>query len=225
MVIFAKRVGLITIGQSPRVDVVPEIRRVLDGSDVELIECGALDRLSREEVATLAPREGEYVLVTRLRDGSEVRVTRERVLPLVQECVDILEPQVDLIGLLCTGEFPELRSRKLLIEPSVLLLKVVESLKVNKLGVVVPDPAQVDPARRRWRHVTSDLKVVSVSPYTGTLNELRRASEELRDRDLIVLDCIGFSTEAKRVVAEATGRPVLLPRTLLARVLRELVEG
>ncbi|MEO3993000.1 MAG: AroM family protein [Desulfurococcaceae archaeon TW002] len=219
-----RKVGLITIGQSPRVDVVPEIRMVLEGADVEIVECGALDKLSREEIEALTPREGEYVLVTRLRDGAEVKVARERILPLMQKCINSLEPSVDVLGLLCTGEFPELKSRKLLIEPSDLLLKVVESLKVGKLGVVVPDPAQLGLTRRKWSKISSDIKILSVSPYTGTLNSLAEASKELSDRDLIVLDCIGFSIEAKRVVATASGKPVLIPRTLLGRVLRELIE-
>ncbi len=217
------RIGLITIGQSPRVDVVPEIKEVLRDVEVKIVECGALDKLSRDEIRTLAPGEGEYVLVTRLRDGTEVKVAREKILPLIQGCIDFLESSVDVLGLLCTGEFPELKSRKLLLEPSDLLLKVVESFRVSKLGVVVPDPKQVDLTRRKWRGVTPDLKIVSASPYTGTLEELRKASEELSDRDLIVLDCIGFSTEAKRVVAAASGKPVLIPRTLMARVLRELL--
>jgi protein AroM len=219
-----RKIGFVTIGQSPRADVVPEIRDVLGDSGIEIVECGALDKLSRDEIAGLAPREGEYVLVTRLRDGSEVRVARERILPLMQGCIDSLEPSVDVIGLLCTGEFPELRSRKLLVEPSDLLIKVVESLKPGKLGVVVPDPAQIDLTRRKWRGVAQDIKVLSVSPYTGTLNELRRAAEELRDRDLIVLDCIGFNGEAKKAVAAVSGKPVIIPRTLLGRVLRELLE-
>lgn len=219
-----RKIGLITIGQSPRVDVVPEIKEVLGDVKVEVVECGALDKLSKDEIRALAPGEGEYVLVTRLRDGTEVRVAREKILPLMQRCIDSLEPLVDMVGLLCTGEFPELKSRKLLVEPSDLLLKVVESLRVSRLGVVIPDPKQVDLTRRKWGHVAPDLKIISVSPYTGTLEDLRKASEGLSDRDLIVLDCIGFSTEAKRVVAAASGKPVLIPRTLMARVLRELLE-
>lgn len=220
-----RRVGLVTIGQSPRVDVVPEIRDVLGNADIEIIECGALDKLGKDEIAGLAPRESEYVLVTRLRDGSEVKVARERILPLVQECIDMLERSVDVIGLLCTGEFPELRSRKLLIEPSDLLINVAKSLKPDKLGVIVPNPAQIDLTVRKWRSVAQDIKVLSISPYTGTLSELKRAAEELRDRDLIVLDCIGFNREAKKVVATTSGKPVLVPRTLLGRVLRELLEA
>ena len=67
------RVGLITIGQSPRVDITSDIKDVL-GSQIEIVECGALDNLSHEEINALRPSEGEYILVTRLRDGSTVKI-------------------------------------------------------------------------------------------------------------------------------------------------------
>ncbi len=217
-----RRLGLITIGQSPRVDAVPELKEIL--GDVEIVECGALDGLSREQVAELAPREGEHLFVTRLRDGTEVKVARERILPLLQRCIDELESRVDVMAIFCTGELPGLRSSKPLVELSELLLRVVEALKVRRLGVVIPDPRQVRMTEERWLRVAPDVKVLSLSPYTGTLEELDRVSRELGDRDLVVLDCVGFSKEAKRVAATASGRPVILPRTLLARVLRELLE-
>ncbi|KUK27794.1 MAG: Uncharacterized protein XD61_1661, partial [Thermococcus sp. 40_45] len=131
------KVGFITIGQSPRVDVVPEIKPYL--WDVEIIECGALDGLTLEEIKELAPKEGEYVLVSRLRDGTQVRLSREKIVKRLQECIKKLETEVDIIGVLCTGEFPELTSKKPLVEPSLLLLKTVEALGVSKLGVIVPD--------------------------------------------------------------------------------------
>ncbi len=216
-----RRLGLITIGQSPRVDAVPELREIL--GDVEIVECGALDRLSREQIAELAPGSGERLFVTRLRDGTEVKVSVKRILPLVQECINSLEPHVDILAVFCTGELPDIRSSKPLVELSGLLLRVVEALKVRKLGVVIPDPRQVGMTEEKWSRVVPDVRVLSLSPYTGALEELGRVSGELRDRDLVVLDCVGFSEEAKRVVAAASGRPVLLPRTLLARVLRELL--
>ena len=48
------KVGLITVGQSPRSDVVPDMAAIL-GGDVEILEAGALDGLSREQIAPLAP--------------------------------------------------------------------------------------------------------------------------------------------------------------------------
>jgi len=44
-----QRVGMITVGQSPRDDIIPSMSPVL-GSNIEVIEKGALDRLSGEEI-------------------------------------------------------------------------------------------------------------------------------------------------------------------------------
>ena len=51
-----KKIGMITIGQSPRIDIVPEMREVL-GADVEILEAGALDGLTLEEVKKILPEE------------------------------------------------------------------------------------------------------------------------------------------------------------------------
>jgi protein AroM len=45
------KVGLITVGQAPRSDVVPDMAAIL-GGDVEIIEAGALDGLTREQATT-----------------------------------------------------------------------------------------------------------------------------------------------------------------------------
>ncbi|MFA4646683.1 AroM family protein [Pyrococcus kukulkanii] len=218
------RVGFVTIGQSPRVDVVPEIKPYL-GAGVEIIECGALDDLTLEEIKKLAPKEGDYVLVTRLRDGTQVRLSREKIIKRLQECIKKLEERVDVIGVLCTGEFPELTSRKLLVEPSLLLLKTVEALNVSNLGVIVPDPDQVEITKRKWEGVAKSIKVRSVSPYVGKEDEFIRAAQELKECDLIVMDCIGYKLSFKEIVKEITKKPVVLPRTLMARVIGELLEG
>ena len=49
-----KKLGVITIGQSPRSDVVPEIIPYL-GDNVEVIEAGALDGLTYEEMKNIKP--------------------------------------------------------------------------------------------------------------------------------------------------------------------------
>jgi AroM protein len=57
-------VGVVTIGQSPRTDVVPDITRPLPPG-TQVIERGALDRVGPAELAGLAPVCGEDLLVTR----------------------------------------------------------------------------------------------------------------------------------------------------------------
>ena len=83
------RVGLITIGQAPRDDVVPEMLAQL-GFEVEAIQLGAIDGLSLEEVRELAPRGDEPWAVSRLRDGTEVRLAKRELDPRMQRCVAAL---------------------------------------------------------------------------------------------------------------------------------------
>ena len=65
-------VGIVYIGESPRPSVEAEILPVLAGR-VRLVPAGALDGLSRADIAALAPAEGEAMLFTRLSDDTPVR--------------------------------------------------------------------------------------------------------------------------------------------------------
>ncbi|MEW6546037.1 MAG: AroM family protein [Bacillota bacterium] len=219
------KVGAITIGQSPRADVLPEMMPII-GAGVEVIEAGALDGLGGDEIAGMSPRPGEYVLVTKLRDGSSVQVARERIVARMQEQITrVVERGAEVVAILCTGEFPELTCPRLLVEPQLVLHHFVAALaRGRRLGVVVPAQEQVEQARVRWEGVGAQLQVEPASPY-GEVTELRRASEVLGDwgAELVVLDCIGFTMAMKREVHAVLGVPVILPRTVLARTLAELV--
>jgi len=72
----------------------------------------------------------------------------------------------------------------------------------------------------------SKLKLVvkTLSPYMS--ENVKIVANEFRKEnvDIIVLDCIGYGKEIARIIKEATNKPVLLPRTLLARIIRELCE-
>ncbi|MGC8607367.1 MAG: AroM family protein [Vulcanisaeta sp.] len=219
----SKSVGLITIGESPRPDIIDEIRPII-GFDVRILECGALDGLSIDEIKSLEPRPGDYVLVTRLRSGVQVKLSRDKIIGKMQKCINRLEDNVDVIGLLCTGDFPELKSRKLMIEPSKLIMNVVASLSgMRRLGVIVHDKEQVGLEEGRWSRVVSEVVVVPVSAYLGTDYDFKRAAAELRNTDLIILDSLGYNTRMANIVREVARKPVLLPRVLMAHVLRTLI--
>ncbi len=111
------KVGLITVGQAPRSDVVPDMAAIL-GGDVLIVEAGALDGLTREQIAPLAPEGDDEILVTRLADGSSVFVGKTRMIPRIEAKIAALEDQgVALNVLLCTGEFPKLAARRPFLEP------------------------------------------------------------------------------------------------------------
>lgn len=220
------RVGFITIGQSPRTDVMADIAPLL--TDIEILEAGALDNVT--DLAALAPTAGreENVLVSRLRDGSQIILGERKIVPLVQERVKALIQQgIRLVVLLCTGDFPELRQFQQIVPvlfPDRLLYHFVRSVlpREAKLGVLVPLPEQIEWSVERWRTVAEDVRAVSLSPYTAFETGLHQAGQ-LPDRHLIVMDCMGYTQKHKEAVRQVSGCPVILPRTLVARAVQELM--
>lgn len=196
------------------------------GANCQIIEAGALDDLSRAEVAELSPRQGDYVLVTRLRDGVSVQIAEHHILPRMQEQIGrVVEEGAEVVALLCTGEFPGFRSSRLVVEPQRVLNHFVAAVAAGRrLGVVVPVPEQIEEGEKRWRPAAADLRIEAGSPYTE-MTDTERAVDGLKawGADLIVLDCMGFARRHKERAAEIARVPVVLPRTVLARTLAELL--
>jgi protein AroM len=220
----SSKIGLLTIGQSPRVDIVQELREALP-REIETIEVGALDGLEIADITSLSPRKGDDVLVTRLRDGSEVALAERRVIPLIQKRLIDLSRHVTAIGLLCTGEFTSLKSDVPLIEPWRLLDGVVRGIvRHGSIGVMIPSSSQTIETKSRWGRLGFRAHIEAASPYHDMM-EIERAASRLAERDLqlVVMDCMGYSAEMKEIVKAKTKRPVILSRSVLAKVLSELV--
>lgn len=220
-----KLIGLVTIGQSPRRDgLVEEITQVL-GSGFEVILGGALDGLSRTEIERMAPEPGDYVLTTLLSDGSSVRFAKKHILESLQRRIDEMnERHADVIALVCTGTFPRLTTRKPLVYPQVIVPSLVKGLaQLGRVGVVTPLPEQLEQERAKWDSVGLDVVMTHADPY-GKPELLEHACAELSSErvDLVVLECFGHSLAMKARARELTGRPVVLVRSVLARVVAEL---
>ncbi len=247
------KIGAITIGQSPRADVTPEFLAAFgavagaaacagERSGVELVQRGVLDGLCAQEIADMAPRQGEGVLVSRLRDGSEVLLSEERVHERMRECVrDLERGGVELIALFCTGEFPDLESRLPLLRPDRLLAHFVSAIApadraadraiggsagkaAYRICAVVPSALQSDAMREKWSRHGFDAEIVALSPYSSRREDWERAAQKAQaaDCDLVILDCIGYSGAIRAVFRRVCGKPIILPRTLLGRAAAEL---
>lgn len=220
-------IGMITIGQSPRDDLVPDIMN-LAGINAEAIECGVLDGLSRPEIEKLAPEAGQYALVTKLSDGTPVRLAHSKIIKIVQTCIDSLVSRgVDLTVILCSGEWPKFNSKKLVIVPGEAFCGFILGMmnKGDKLGIIIPDEAQVAVTEKKWSKDKVQLCIVVASPFGSTANdEMVRAAKRLKevDVDLVAMDCIGYTVEKKRTVQKATRKPVVLVRSVLASIIREI---
>ena len=219
------KIGAITVGQAPRVDVTADILELL-GPQVELIERGCLDGLTRSEIEAFAPEDGDRVLVSRLADGSSVTFAERHILGRLQRAITELESLgVNAIMMFCTETFPaELTASVPLIFPNELLQAVVPLLtRRSSIVAVTPSPLQIDQNRERWIRFVRHCRSVAASPYESW-SDVAAMAKALRDaeEDLIVLDCIGFTRQMKELFIRETGKPVVLPRTLLARVAAEM---
>jgi protein AroM len=219
-------VGLVTIGQSPRPDVVPDMVEII-GPGVEIREAGALDGLSREEIDTLQPTGGDEILVTRLHDGTAVFLGKEKIVRLVEQHIAALERDgATVTALLCTGAFPRLRAERTLIQPHPLLLGTLRGLSwPGRLGVLTPSVPHVPQTEARWRGDGFDPVVAPLSPYEEEdPAALRRAAERMRagGAGLVIMDCMGFRRKTRDELRGLTGVPVLLANLLVARVIAEI---
>ena len=220
-------VGFLTIGQSPRVDVMEDASKILS-KKIKVTEAGALDNLTKEDVEReLKPEPGHVVYVTRLRNGSMVKISKEKILPLLQAKIKEIEEKVDIIVILCSGEFPEFESKVPIIYPDKLLKSFVQGISFKGvLGVLIPVSEQLDYAKRKWGSFAETLVVKNISPYTAEEEYFKAVAWELSKSNptLIVMDCIGYSLKHKTIVHEITGKPTISTRGIVFRVLNELVE-
>ncbi|MGL5695197.1 MAG: AroM family protein [Peptostreptococcaceae bacterium] len=221
------KIGGITIGQSPRIDVTSDIMKIFDGK-IELLEAGGLDNLTKEDIEKFAPEDGDYVLVSRLKDGSSVTFAEKHIIPRLQECIYELESKgVSLIMFFCTGQFPyEFDSKVPIVFPCDILDRIIPLLsKDSSIAVLTPSELQLEQSKFKWEEFVKSVKVVAASPYEN-LDRLEEVARSLRDEDLdlVVLDCIGYSQDMKEVVARESGKNVILSRTMLARVISEITD-
>jgi len=215
------KLALLTIGQSPRKDIIDDIGYLLKNVDYE--EYGALDGLTKDYIDKyFSPKPGEDFYVTRLADGTEVRVSKKVIEKRVQEVINSIEEHIDLIVILCTGDF-NVSSKKPILIPSKILIKVVETLSPRNLLVFVPAKGQEDMSYRRWSKVVDNVVIRSWSPYSDSIEKLKEISKNIGHVDLVVMDCIGYSTKHAKVVKDILEKPVLIPRVLTIAVATSMI--
>lgn len=66
-----------------------------------------MDSLTIEDVRRVEIGTDDYVLVSRMRDGTEIKITNAFIFPLMQRRLEELEVKgVRLTVIMCTGKFP-----------------------------------------------------------------------------------------------------------------------
>ncbi len=214
-----KRIAFVTIGQSPRSDVMPDIVAACRTRFVAT-EHGALDGLDDSQIAALAPRPGEAILASRLTDGRGVLLGKPGIERRLHTIIAALDGQgFDLIVLLCTGRFGHFATNTPFLEPQHVVDHFAQGLAygAKRLGVVIPEADQAGD----FASINGIPTLTAhASPYAADpMPDLRRAGRALAATDLIVTHCIGYSEAMREELMRSSSRPVLLARRLVAHAI------
>lgn len=213
----ARRVAFLTTGQSPRSDVVPEMVAEI-AAPIEVVEAGMLDHLSADEIQALRPGPGDPVIVSRLRDGTEVAMDHRKVAAGLQPLV-LDHADADVLVLLCTGSFPALTSASALLKSGPVVDERVARLARSgqRIGVMVPAAAQIG----TYHKVDGSMIAAHASPYGAP--RWREAVDELAGADVIVMHCMGYTRAMGEQVAQLSGKPTYVSRSLVAAAVRDRI--
>jgi len=200
-------ISFITIGETPRDDVIPELLNLMGKPGLSYREVGLIDGV---DPSIYKPLNDDDVLVSRKRDGSVAYISHQWVIQkLTQiECEG-------LCVLLCTGEFDSDRF--------ILPYRVIDSFfsampKLDRVTVVVPEPQQCANAMKRWSKVGSRTNCVVFSPYRSS-----ELNVDLSQEQLVYLDCMGFGLKHEELFRTKTNGIVLSARRILANYLRNFL--
>lgn len=221
----APLLGVVTIGQSPRPDLVAAFAAHAPGARVAVR--GALDGLSVREVDALAGLPTDYPLLVRLADGTTREIGRDVLHPrVVQQARAFAADGATAVAIACAGDFPDVPCDVPVVLPGRVVPAVTRALGATaRVGVVTPVAGQIAAATAKWRADGFDPVTVAAPPDDDA--QLDRAADILRAAGvpLIVLDCMGHADDAARRLEARSGARVLLAQSLAARVAGELVRS
>ncbi|WP_342627040.1 AroM family protein [Nguyenibacter vanlangensis] len=221
-------VAFVTIGQSPRDDIVPSI---LDRArtPIRATQFGVLDNLDQAALAAMAPGPAAPRLVSRLRSGHEIYLDKALTTLCLLDMLEAIDRQgFDLVVPLCTCHIPELRALNLrtpFIEPQRLMDASAVGLLTGLCRVAVIFPTCQAVTHRSYE----GLETVTswLSPYTYAQEDpgwTERLDAVLLGVDLIVMHCVGFSEEIRMMLQHRYKCPVLIPRRVIAAAIDLIVQ-
>lgn len=220
------KAAFVTIGQTPRIDMVPEmtaeIMAGLPEGLLDIHEFGVLDGKVGPDLAAFAARPGQQSFATRLRDGSQMAVDTAAIEAELNRLLQTLDGQYQLIVLLCTGTQIDPLQRSLVVEAQRLVDSTFEALgaSASRLGVLLPLQRQVDEFHERHLF-TRPVSLAAASPYDN--GDFEAAAAQLKDCDLVVMHCMGFTAAQAARMRSTISAPILISRRIVALNVRQLL--
>lgn len=217
------RVLFLTVGRTPRIDLLPEILEILD-MDLDVVERGVLDDLTPDEIDEMLARPGEDALCTLLSENIRVVLSKAAVRRKLERILHDIKPyDCDLVVLLTTGLLRDFHSPRPMVNAQRAVEAAIMSLSSNgqTIGLIHPLERQVTeidiPVLQRFNVTASHAS-------EGDRDQLARAVMDVSGSDVIVLHSVSYTEADRNLVAQASRKPVLLTRRIIATSIRLMLQ-
>lgn len=221
-----RKLGILLIGQTPRKDYEELFSQCLCDGD-ELIMEGILDEFSIQDLKVLGALKNTPVLTTLDRNGNQIVVADHEVVSRMPDKIQGLKSKgADIVVVVCTGKFPEINIDIPVIFPDKVLRYNTKAVAEGKnVAIFVPLEEQKDQMNSRWVEIGVTPVIHAVSPFTDDVEISQDIIDDLKEKNVavVVLDCMKFGQEAKNKIQASIGKPVICAKTLLIKLVSELM--
>lgn len=213
------------MGNSPRIDIINDFNLLLNDYMVKFIEIGVLDKLSEKDLPNLlTTKKNEKTIITKYRDNITCYLKKDEVGKIIENLIHKIDPRkFNKIVIACDEDYRNILGK---MDNIVLPLEIMkqylesQSLKTNN-SIVFPTESQVKFEREEWCRILSSPQFLVCDPFStenfvSTIKSLKKSKP-----DRIILNCFGFTLEQKRSLEHELGIPVILPRELVARHIKQ----
>ncbi|WP_408904516.1 AroM family protein [Nguyenibacter sp. L1] len=221
---YRPRCAFVTIGQTPRTDILDEVLLMAQATDLNFDEYGAMNGLDETDIGAQRPREGERGFYTRLAHGGFVSVRASFIEQRLRRLIEMVDRRdYDLIVMLSTGIFETWDTRARLIHSQKLTDLWINALIAGPgpIGIMYHLPTAFDSNLAVNTALVQTTRMVKVAGESPSLDEAARL---LRDTDIIVMHSLGYSDAHAAMLAGLVERPVVSVRRLVAGALRTALD-
>lgn len=218
------RVAFLTLGETPRIDVVPDVLKYLD-ADVCPIEYGLLDKIGPSALVGPGLQGQDDCLITRLSSGSNILLSRRWADHRLSEIADeALNDGAEYVVLLSTGGVvPRMNPLCITVQGQKEINRTIDSMRAASLSV-----GTVYALEEQLVEVCSHGLIspaTCAAAYPEDEEALFKAAIKLADCDLVVLHSVRCCDAEAQLVKSVTGKPVVLARQVIANTLNRTIHN
>lgn len=217
-------VGIITMGSSNPLTKYNDIIDIFK-PEVDVMFKGLTDGYIYEEITDkFYPTDNEEFIVSQIENKQDIKISQKNAIKLVeQRTKEFIELGIKNIIILCTGSFVKIETEGTFVIPERLIHGILKGLRVKKIGVLVPEKDQIPSAMKQYSEFNAIIK--SASPY-GLIDEISEKAKEFKaeEVDVILADCMGFTEYMGCKIRDASGKSVLIPRTLIPNIIKSILK-